>query len=53
MNKDQKAWQIEWGVGNLVELAPEIEANVSFIVGLPAETERRAGGHAAAHEAAL
>jgi radical SAM superfamily enzyme YgiQ (UPF0313 family) len=38
MHKDQKDWQIEWGVHNLVEGAPEIEANLSFIVGLPDET---------------
>ena len=39
MQKDQQAWQIEWGIRNLVEGAPDIEANVSFIVGLPAETQ--------------
>ncbi|NOX60920.1 MAG: B12-binding domain-containing radical SAM protein [Chloroflexi bacterium] len=41
--KDQKAWMIEWGVRNLAEYAPHIEANLSFIIGLPAETpaERR------------
>lgn len=41
--KDQKEWQIEWGIRNLVEYAPHIEANLSFIIGLPAETreERR------------
>lgn len=39
MHKDQKAEQIEWGVGNLVRLAPHIEANLSFIVGLPEENE--------------
>ena len=39
MHKDQKAWQIEWGVRNLVEHAPGIEANLSFIVGLPGETD--------------
>ena len=38
MQKDQKAWQIEWGMRNLVEGAPHVEANLSFIVGLPAET---------------
>jgi len=38
MHKDQKAWQIEWGVRNLVDHAPHIEANLSFIVGLPGET---------------
>ncbi|MCO6450576.1 MAG: B12-binding domain-containing radical SAM protein [Caldilineales bacterium] len=43
ITKDQKAWQIEWGVSNLAEHAPHIEANLSFIIGLPAEdpTERR------------
>ncbi|MFQ5407589.1 MAG: B12-binding domain-containing radical SAM protein [Anaerolineales bacterium] len=39
MHKDQKAWQIEWGIHNLVEGAPHIEANVSFIVGLPGEED--------------
>lgn len=39
IHKDQKAEQIEWGVRNLVEIAPEIEANLSFIVGLPDESE--------------
>jgi anaerobic magnesium-protoporphyrin IX monomethyl ester cyclase len=39
MHKDQKAEQIEWGVRNLVEIAPHIEANLSFIVGLPEENE--------------
>ncbi len=38
MHKDQKAWQIEWGMQNLTEGAPNIEANLSFIVGLPGET---------------
>jgi len=38
IHKDQKAWQIEWGVRNLAEHAPDIEANLSFIVGLPGET---------------
>jgi len=38
MHKDQKAWQIEWGMRNLTEGAPSIEANLSFIVGLPGET---------------
>lgn len=38
MHKDQKAWQIEWAVKNLAEHAPHIEANLSFIIGLPAET---------------
>jgi radical SAM superfamily enzyme YgiQ (UPF0313 family) len=39
MHKDQKAEQIEWGVGNLVEIAPNIEANLSFIAGLPDEND--------------
>ena len=39
MHKDQKAEQIEWGVRNLVDIAPHIEANLSFIVGLPEENE--------------
>lgn len=38
IHKDQKAWQIEWGMKNLVEHAPNIEANLSFIVGLPSES---------------
>lgn len=38
MHKDQKAWQIEWGVRNLTQYAPHIEANLSFIIGLPGET---------------
>ncbi len=42
MYKDQKAEQIEWGMGNLVQLAPHIEANCSFIVGLPEETDAEA-----------
>ncbi len=37
MHKDQKAWQIEWGMKNLTEGAPHIEANLSFIIGLPDE----------------
>lgn len=37
ITKDQKAWQIEWGVKNLVEHAPNIEANLSFMVGIPDE----------------
>jgi radical SAM superfamily enzyme YgiQ (UPF0313 family) len=37
IHKDQKAWQIEWGMKNLTEGAPHIEANLSFIVGLPGE----------------
>jgi len=37
MNKDQKAESIEWGVRNLTEYAPHIEANLSFIIGLPEE----------------
>ncbi|MCB9152509.1 MAG: cobalamin B12-binding domain-containing protein [Caldilineae bacterium] len=41
--KDQKAEWIEIGVRNLAEHAPHIEANLSFIVGLPEEgpEERR------------
>ena len=39
MHKDQKAEQIEWGVRNLAEIVPEVEANLSFIVGLPEETD--------------
>ena len=42
MHKDQKAWQIEWAVRNLAEHAPHIEANLSFIIGLPAETHEDA-----------
>ncbi len=42
MNKDQKAWQIDWGIENLVQYAPHIEANCSFIVGLPEETAEEA-----------
>ncbi len=38
MTKDQDAEQIEWGIGNLVKYAPHIEANCSFIIGLPQET---------------
>jgi anaerobic magnesium-protoporphyrin IX monomethyl ester cyclase len=38
MYKDQKAEQITWGIGNLVKYAPHIEANCSFIIGLPEET---------------
>jgi radical SAM superfamily enzyme YgiQ (UPF0313 family) len=38
MHKDQKDWQIEWAVKNLAAHAPHIEANLSFIIGLPAET---------------
>lgn len=37
IHKDQKAWQIEWGMKNLTEGAPHIEANLSFIIGLPGE----------------
>jgi radical SAM superfamily enzyme YgiQ (UPF0313 family) len=37
INKDQKAEWIEWGVRNLAQHAPHIEANLSFIVGLPEE----------------
>ena len=39
IQKDQDAEQIERGVRTLVEYAPEIEANLSFIVGFPDETE--------------
>ncbi len=39
MTKDQKAEQIEWGIANLVKYAPHIEANCSFIVGLPEESD--------------
>ena len=43
INKDQKAEWIVWGMRNLAEYAPHIEANLSFILGLPAEEklERR------------
>ncbi len=42
IHKDQKAEWILWGVRNLAEHAPNIEANLSFILGLPAEgTEER------------
>lgn len=43
ISKDQKAEMIEWGIRNLAEYAPHIEANLSFIFGLPAEdkTERQ------------
>jgi len=37
IHKDQKAEQIEWGMHNLTAGAPEVEANLSFIVGLPGE----------------
>ena len=37
IHKDQKAEMIEWGVRNLAEYAPHIEANLSFIFGLPEE----------------
>ena len=37
MHKDQKAWQIEWGMKNLTAGASHIEANLSFIIGLPGE----------------
>ncbi|MDK1081116.1 MAG: radical SAM protein [Anaerolineae bacterium] len=39
MTKDQKSWQVEWGVRNLVEHAPHIEQNLSFIIGLPEELD--------------
>jgi radical SAM superfamily enzyme YgiQ (UPF0313 family) len=42
MYKDQKAEQIEWGIGNLTQIAPHIEANCSFIIGLPEETSTEA-----------
>lgn len=43
INKDQKAEWIETGIRTLAEYAPHIEANLSFIVGLPEEgpDERR------------
>jgi len=43
ITKDQKDYQIEWGIANLAKYAPHIEANLSFIFGLPAEdkTERQ------------
>ncbi len=43
IHKDQKAEMIEWGIRNLAEHAPHVEANLSFILGLPAEgpAERR------------
>ncbi len=37
MHKDQKAWQIEWGLRHLTAGAAHIEANLSFIIGLPGE----------------
>ena len=37
IHKDQQAAMIEWGVGNLAQYAPHIEANLSFIFGLPEE----------------
>jgi len=40
INKDQKAEMVEWGVRNLAEYAPHIEANLSFIFGLPEEDAR-------------
>ncbi len=40
INKDQKAEMIEWGIRNLAEYAPHIEANLSFIFGLPEEDAR-------------
>ncbi|MCC7361320.1 MAG: B12-binding domain-containing radical SAM protein [Anaerolineales bacterium] len=39
MHKDQRAEQIEWGVRNLTEIAPNVEANLSFIMGLPEEND--------------
>lgn len=40
ITKDQQDWQIEWGVANLARYAPHIEANLSFIFGLPEEDRR-------------
>lgn len=40
ISKDQKAEWIEWGVRNLAEQAPHIEANLSFILGLPEEDRK-------------
>lgn len=40
IQKDQQADMIEAAVQNLAEYAPDIEANLSFIVGLPAEDRR-------------
>lgn len=40
ISKDQKAEMIEWGVRNLAEYAPHIEANLSFIFGLPEENRQ-------------
>ncbi len=40
MHKDQQAEMIEWGIRNLTQYAPHIEANLSFIFGLPAEDEQ-------------
>ncbi|MCC7380751.1 MAG: B12-binding domain-containing radical SAM protein [Deltaproteobacteria bacterium] len=37
MHKDQKVEQIEAGVRNLAQIAPEVEPNLSFIIGLPGE----------------
>ncbi len=42
IQKDQDADQIEWGMRNLVHGAPHIEANLSFIVGFPDETQEEA-----------
>lgn len=39
MHKDQKAEHIEMAVRNLTQYAPQIEANLSFIVGLPDEDD--------------
>jgi len=39
IQKDQKDFQIEWGIANLAKYAPHIEANLSFIFGLPEEDE--------------
>jgi anaerobic magnesium-protoporphyrin IX monomethyl ester cyclase len=40
IQKDQKAEWIESGMRNLVEYAPHIEANMSFIFGLPEEDQQ-------------
>ncbi len=40
ISKDQKSEMIEWGIRNLTEYAPHIEANLSFIFGLPAEDKQ-------------
>jgi radical SAM superfamily enzyme YgiQ (UPF0313 family) len=40
ISKDQEAGMIEWGIRNLARYAPHIEANLSFIFGLPEEDEQ-------------